>query len=206
VQHSFEIKSTVAAATGVRPFASVRQTGIEALVLWCGTLPESSEADIYLPGASASDILALIPPSHAPILRVIDAHTLRCGGNGKLGGCVFLPLPPSLQERSLAGLLTIRLPAGVRDGQVFRVVGKQFAITRRVVGAFEFRIRVDANATRLLSADKDQLAIAKHQLLLTPKGDKWWPVLNRIVTQLGDRIGAFGGDPGSAFPMGRGTT
>ncbi|MBX9298678.1 DUF1929 domain-containing protein [Chromobacterium vaccinii] len=198
VQHSFELKNTQTKDAPRQSIAAVaRGGGMEALVLWWDTLPRSAAAEIYLPGVRAEDVLALLPPAQAPVWRATDEFTLRIES---LGDCAFLPLPPSLDGRSLAGLLTVILPAGVRDGQRFRLFGQHFARAQRVVGAFDLQVRVSADHAALLAEDRDQLAILKHILAATPMSDKWWPVLRRQAQQLGDRVAGFGADPGAVAP------
>lgn len=206
VQHSFEFKpmgaAYVQAGTGQKAPVAVRgDVRPDSLLLWWGNLPRQTKVDIFLPGVAASDVMQLIPAAHANLLQAIDDHTLRCAPGGQLGDCLFLPLPPSRRTPSLAGLLTLRLPAGVHHGQRFRVVGQHLSGARRqIVGAFELDIAVDADHAHLLLDDIDQLAIAKHSLALTPTSDRWWPVIARMVAQLGERVAAFGGDPHAVFP------
>lgn len=204
VQHSFEIKpiaQLAQAGAGPQVLAARGEAGPDHLLLWWGNLPRETEVEIFLPGIAASDVLKLIPPAHAHLLERVDEHTLRCAPGGQLGDCLFLALPPSSKTLSLAGLLTLRLPDGVRHGQRFRVVGQHLSGRRRqVVGAFELQIAVDADHARLLRDDVDQLAIAKHSLALTPASDRWWPVIARTVAQLGDRVAAFGRDPDGVPP------
>ena len=202
VQQSFEFKNpsnakTIgAAAPSVR--AAVRELrGIDALVFWWGDLPKGTVADVYLPAVLARDALALNPPAHAPVWRVLDDHTLRCAA---LGDVAFLPLPPAVRERALSGLVTLRLPRGIRHGQIFRCVGQQYTSQRRIVGAFQISVRVSADHERLIIDDKDQLAILEHNLTLMSQTDRWRPIQERLIAQLSERLEGFNVDPGSVAP------
>lgn len=205
VQQSFEIKGTQLSAVGASvvanraAFAAVSRggQGIDALALWWGGLPRGTEAEIYLPGIAAADVLSLIPAPHAPVWSHVDANTLRCS---TLGDVAFLPLPPSIRGRALAGLITLRLPAGIRHGEVYQCVGQQFTRAQRLVGAFELRVIVNADHAALLTIDRDQLAILKNTLSVMSHADRWYPVLARMIAQLGDRIAGFGGDPAGVAP------
>jgi len=201
VQQSFEVKGgagAVGAAAGVATGAVVRRPpGIDALVLSWGNLPKGSIADIYLPGVPAREVLALNPPPHAPVWRVLDKHTLRCAAPGDIA---FLPLPPAVRDRALSGLLTLHLPGGIRDGQLIRCIGRQFTLQGRIVGAFQISVRVSADHARLIREDKDQLAILKYNLSLMSPADRWRPVQQRMIAQLGERLEGWGVDPGAVRP------
>ncbi|OYE01200.1 glyoxal oxidase [Nostoc sp. 'Peltigera membranacea cyanobiont' 232] len=199
VQQNFEIKSTQIIDVGPKIVAAATRggQGIDALALWWGNLPRESEAEIYLPGIAATDVLALLPPAHAPLWYQVDGNTLRCS---TLGDVAFLPLPPSVQGQALAGLITLRLPAGVRHGQVFHCLGQQFSRAQRIVGAFEMRVMIDADHAKLLTGDRDQIAILKHIHSVTSSSDRWYLVLTRMIAQLSDRVRGFGGNPGSIPP------
>jgi hypothetical protein len=204
VQHSFEIKATPGAAQPAAERKTNRQAavrgpkGAESLVLWWSSLPRDTVAEIYLPGVPARDVIGLVSPGRAQTLEMIDDYTLRCVG---LGDCTFIPLPPVAERRALAGLITLRLPAGIRHKQAFKVVGRQFTHGQRIVGGFEINIEVDRERKALMATlDKDQLAILKHQLQVIPAGDRWHPVLNRMAAQLSERVAAFGSDPNAVAP------
>ena len=202
VQQSFEFKNPTDANTlGVASFyarGAIREaSGIDALVFWWGELPKGTVADVYLPGVPAREALALNPPAHAPVWRILDDHTLRCAA---LGGVAFLPLPPAVRDRALSGLLTLRLPRGIRHGQIFRCVGQQYTRQRRIAGAFQISVAVNADHEKLVIDDKDQLAILKYNLALMSAADRWRPIQERIIAQLSERLEGFDVDPGSVAP------
>ena len=142
-------------------------------------------------------MLALNPPPYAQVWRQHDANTLICRVPGDLA---FLPLPPSTDGGALAGLITLYLPEGIKDGQVFRCVGQQFTRAKRIAGAFQISVTAIADHDKLRVDDMDQLAILKNNLSLTSSDDRWGPVLERMILQLSDRLRGFNVDPGSVAP------
>jgi hypothetical protein len=100
----------------------------DELMLNWGNTPPGSQADIYWPGANASEILHIASRIYgAQVLTEVDPHTIRCT---TVQGVTYVPIPPGTGE-SLAGLLTIDLPANVVKGQEFNIVIRRIG-TRRV--------------------------------------------------------------------------
>ncbi|HEY0313213.1 MAG TPA: galactose oxidase early set domain-containing protein [Allosphingosinicella sp.] len=202
VQHSFEI---AAPAVATPTFATQGRLPPrrQGLCLWWDSLPAGSVVDTYLPGIAAADILALVPAAHAQTWQAVDGNTLRCQVAGEYA---FLPLPTARAAHRVSGLLTARLPAGVRHGERHKIVARQFAPTGKLLGSFEVRIEINRDHGWLLARDKDEYAILQHSLSRLPAGDPWTKVLMRIVAQLRERIAAFGADPDSvrASPWGAG--
>jgi hypothetical protein len=98
----------------------VGQTPDELMIDW-GNTPKGSVAAIYLPAIRADDVLAMASrmyTSHR--LARADDHTLRC----PTGGITYVPIPPGVGV-NYAGLLSVDLPAAVREGQVFDIVVRQ---------------------------------------------------------------------------------
>jgi hypothetical protein len=111
----------------------------------------------------------------------------------------FMPIPGPL-EQTIAGLMSVQLPPGVPHGKTYKVVLRQVSgRTYRVLGTTEFRIQVQ-NAEELLSQFLHNLAVLKHIALSIPADNRWYPVFQRYLHELGERIRAFGGDPGQVHP------
>ncbi|HEX5231883.1 MAG TPA: galactose oxidase-like domain-containing protein, partial [Bradyrhizobium sp.] len=201
VWQSFEIKGPgtdpIRFAAAKNKEAVRENFGIDALVLWWGNLPQGAVADLYLPGVRAREVLALTPPVHAPVWRILDDHTLRCVAPGHVA---FLPLPRAIRDRALSGLLTLRLPRGIRHGQTFRCVGQHYTRAGRIVGAFQVGVQVSADHDSLIVDDKDQLAILKYNFSLMHPADRWRPIQQRIIDLLEERLEGFDVDPGSVRP------
>jgi len=70
---------------------------------------------------------------------------------------------------------------------------------RYVAGACQVKIRV-STAPEMLPAERDSLAIFKWRLGHTPSTDRWYPVLQRYVDLLAERVRGLGGDPDQIPP------
>jgi len=192
--------------------------------------PAETQAQIFLPGTDASDILSRADRLYARHgLTRVDAHTLGC----KAGGITYLPIPPGAGS-NLAGLLTINLPATVKKGQAFKVVTRQLAnvsarrpvpppillaashqpaeaaaaITtsiqwRKVVGTFQISIPVVAKGV-LLEPEERLLSVLRWIAQAIPTRNRWHRVFERYLKQIADRVTALGGDPSTIYPSSSG--
>jgi hypothetical protein len=152
-------------------------------------------------------------------LEKVDDHTLRC----RTAGVTYVPIPPG-GTIDLAGLITLDLPAGIREGQTFRIVVRQVVdratpppppqlrLTRQralaaavapaaskaryIVGAFQFSVEVKKGRNILL-ADERKLIALKRVIATVPIENRWYPVLKRNFDQILQRFTALGGDPGA---------
>lgn len=203
VQHAFslqpmspaELQSVAGLATTVR----TGTPGTHALIIWWQNVPRASVATLFLPQLDVADLVALTPPAYAQTLQVVDQHTLRC----TVADMTFIPLPPGVTNRQPA-LLSIELPPGIVAGQQFGLMAQQISASLPhhacgVVGSFKLDIPVQKEAAILLQ-EMNKYAILSHSLELTPKTDRWWPILERIVRLSGERISQLGVDPGSIVP------
>jgi hypothetical protein len=57
----------------------------------------------------------------------------------------------------------------------------------------------------LLEREERMLSVLRWIELAIPKKNRWYPVFRRYVDVIGDRVGAFGGDPGHIKPSPDGT-
>jgi hypothetical protein len=76
-------------------------------------------------------------------------------------------------------------------------------IWRYVIGTFQVKIPVATSAVMLLP-EENTLAIMKWRLQQTAPSNRWYPVLQRYVGYIADRVKGLGGDPDSipASPTG----
>ena len=188
------------------------------MIVW-GNTPIGSEATIYLPGVRATEVLALARKNfNLQTLEKVDDHTLRC----RTAGVTYLPIPPG-STVDLAGLITLDLPAGIRAGQVFRIVVRQVvdrpsappspratrqfiaaaetprrptSKARYIIGAFQFSVEVK-KAGDILLADRRRLTMLNRVIATVPIENRWYPVLKRYLDQIAQRAAALGGDPGA---------
>lgn len=71
------------------------------------------------------------------MLQKVDAHTLRC----RLADVTYIPLPR--HKGTIAGLMSLVLPEGIRTGQVFKLSVEQYSgLTHKTQGAFQMTIPV----------------------------------------------------------------
>ena len=104
------------------------------------------------------------------------------------------------------GLPTIQLPDSLKRGQEFRVEIRQIShIQEQVVGTFELFIPV-STADLLLADEMRTLSVMKHIGTNIGPDSRWYPVFQRYLGDLGDRVRGFGGDPTrvDASPLGDG--
>jgi hypothetical protein len=156
-------------------------------------------------------------------LQRVDAHTLRC----RAEGITYVPVPAGAPIDH-AGLLTVDLPPGVKRGQRFTVVVRQLThvgrvpkgsepagmdgaleqlasegnrrlVWEHVIGAFQVTIPI---STRVLLLDDERrlLSVLRWILGQVPPRDRWYLPFTRYVSEIGERVGGFGGDPSSVEP------
>lgn len=164
-----------------------RLDGLDELVFFWNSLPTGSEVEVYLPAASAEEIINYRNLRHSPgTVKIVDSHTLRL----LVTGPTYLPIPP-FWGNNLAGMVTITLPEGIQDGQKFLVDVVQLrSDLSRVLGGFELNIQV-SKAKQLFEDEKRMLMIFHKRLSLTSKDDRWHPILSRQVKFFRNRAKGF---------------
>jgi hypothetical protein len=162
-------------------------TGLDELAFFWNDLPENSVVELYLPGLSVTDCVNLRNLRHAPgTVKFIDNHTLHMVPNG----VTYLPLPPFWGD-NLAGLITVRLPAGIRKGQRYLVdVLQMRSDEARVLGGFQLQIQVEKSHD-LHEAELRWLELFHQRLSLTARDDRFRPVLEKQVEFTRARAKAF---------------
>ncbi|MET0374537.1 MAG: hypothetical protein ABW128_09805, partial [Rhizorhabdus sp.] len=207
VHHTFELEpSPISFAQSVlAPDRAASSTAgrlhPDELIIDWGGLPRDSLVTFYMPQVDAREIVRASAARQAPAnLVAAGPDTIRC----KVSDVGFIPIPGPL-ERTIAGLMTVQLPPGVPYGKVYRVVLRQVSGRGyRVLGTTEFRIEV-SRADQLLPRFRHNLAVLKHIGASIPADNRWRPVFDRYLGELGDRFRAFGGDPDAVAPDPHGT-
>ena len=116
--HPFQIKASSGTTKNVD----------EIMITW-GNTPAGSSASIYLPGVTAGEILALADSQYSyHTLSIQDQNTITT----PTGPVTFVPIPKN--TGFLAGLLTVDLPAGIKDGDLYTIVVRQLTDATQVVG------------------------------------------------------------------------
>ncbi len=202
IPHTFEIKPT-------RAKPGAMEMPDELMIDW-GNTPVGSTATLYLPGANSNEIMDMaIKLYRTHTLVRIDAHTVQC----KTGGNTFIPIPYS-EGSNYAGMISVDLPDNVKKGQHFTIVIHQVtnisrgqvvlthaagagsaAQGRRILGSFQLSIPVTVKENMLVHEVR-LLANLRWIQRSIPANNRWYPVFNRYVKQIADRVDALGGNAG----------
>ncbi|MCL5259143.1 hypothetical protein ACSYAY_10840 [Leptospirillum ferriphilum] len=210
----------------IRPSMSGNPSVDELMIDW-GAIPSGSIASIYWPQVPASDVLALASELYSSnTLSAADTHTVQCKITG---GVTYVPIPPGTGE-NFAGLFTVDLPATVVTGQEFNIVVRRIAARhirdinvptlslpstttivaateepvqhrswRYVIGTFQVKIPV-ATKEVMLFPEENTLAILKWRLQQMSPSNRWYPVLERYIGYISDRVDGLGGNASSILP------
>jgi hypothetical protein len=190
-QGRLAVEAQAAATVGKR-----FQLGPDELIIRWNNVPRNSEAAIYMPEIDADEILALSAlRQHPSVLAKVDTHTLSC----RLSDVTFIPLPMN-RKGTIAGLMSVTLPDGVRAGQVYRFSVEQYSgYLLQTLGAFQMTIPVNPDA-ELLPEEIRKLSIMRYIQLGIPASSRWSPIFARYIEQIAARVGGFGGDPNAVPP------
>lgn len=182
----------------------------ELMIDW-GNVPVGSMATIYLPGIDSSEVLMLASRKYRRHrLKRIDEHTIKF----ETGGISYLPIP--FTDGAFPGLLTVDLPEGIKNGQVFNVIVRQVTGVRRqydlrrmvqeelvdwrhIVGSFQLTIPVRDKASILPNQER-LLSNLRWIERAIPAGNRWSLVFGKYVTQIAHRVDALGGNSNRVAP------
>jgi hypothetical protein len=199
VAHTFELKPSAfnfARMLSTEP-ASIslthaqRQGAPDELFIRWNNLPADSIATIFLPDADMNELLAFaaMRPGHDS-LAVVDLHTVRC----RIGDATYLPIPGG-RVTNLPGLITIQLPPTISAGTTYTVSVHQVSgLTANIIGSFDFLIPVSHSSLLVEAAQRDFVILREIGATIPPT-DRWYPVFQQYLQQLGDRVRGFGGNP-----------
>jgi pro-kumamolisin-like protein/subtilase family protein len=200
VPNTFTVRPTpVSLPPGARPD--------ELMIDW-GNVPAGSVASVFWPGLDAAEIVKTATRLFgAHNLTATGAHTLRM----PVGGITYTPIPAGAGA-SIAGMISVDLPYGIREGQSFHMVIRQVTGTgrrakpadgvrsahlparRHILGAFQLTIPVSTKA-RMLEPEERSLSAMRWIQKQIPAGDAWSPVMRRYVDQIAERVKGLGGNP-----------
>jgi hypothetical protein len=180
--------------------ASSRLPGPDYLMIHWGNLPRSTHASFYFPSVETEVLLRYESERHGPgNLSRGEDHTV----NVKVTDVGFVTIPAS--TRGIPALVTLQLPPGVAAGQKFRIVMQQVQRrTHKIIGTFEFRVLV-STASVLVPELRRNFSVLKHIGDTIPQANRWYPVWQRYLDQMGGRLRAFGVDPDSIPPSSSGS-
>lgn len=197
------------------------ETPDELLIDW-GNTPPGAIATVYIPEIDAGQIVALASKRYVGhTLDQVDGQTLQFPA----GGLTYLPLPEGVAF-ALTGLLSVDLPDTVRRGEVYKIVVQQVtdavatpvpppveirkatsvrATTvqlmrwRRIVGSYQITIPVRTKEV-ILPREIRLLSVLRWILDSLSTQDRWFPVFERYVGMIADRVRDLGGDPDQVEP------
>ncbi|RZI40498.1 hypothetical protein EGT07_22925 [Herbaspirillum sp. HC18] len=195
VQHTLRVRPSraVNARLVEGGTAVARRGGYDELVFHWNDLPRDTKCTLYFPEWNMDDVLRLAALRQRPdIFEKIDAHTLRC----TIADISYLPVVGGA-EKDYAGLISLELPRGITEGNLFTVDVQQYSgFTQRVTGSFQIVIPV-RRGEQLLPREIRKLAALRYIAEAIPAVDRWHPVFVRYLSQIENKIKGLGGDPGS---------
>jgi hypothetical protein len=184
-----------AAETQTAAVVTTRHRGPDELIIRWNNVPRTAQATFYMPEIEADEVLALSAlRQHPTVLEKVDAHTLRC----RLSDVTFIPLPS--RRGTIAGLMSLTLPQGIRTGQVFKFSVEQYSgYTLKTLGAFQMTIPVRPDP-EILPEEIRKLSVMRYIQQAIPAGSRWSPIFVRYIDQIAARVQGFGGDPNAVKP------
>ena len=219
IPNTFEVRPTPAlhAAAGFHD---------ELMIDW-GSVPDGSIARIYLPDTAPDEVLDLAKRLYrAGRLQRIDGHTLQC----RAGGITYLPVPAGAQinhaglltfdlpagvkqgqsfhavvrQLTHIGRVAKKPPGGGPDvvedvALTTAAAAGRLIVWEHVLGAFQVTIPISSRVL-LLDDEVRLLSVLRWILTKIPQPDRWYLPFRRYVQEIGERVGGFGGDPGSVKP------
>jgi hypothetical protein len=216
IPNTFEIKPT-------HEILPPGWTPDEIMIDW-GNTPAGGEATIYLPGAHTGEILDLAAKMYGmTTLRRIDDHTLVCRAEGATwmpvppgagpgyAGLLTIDLPATVR-RGQSFTVVIRQITSSAAKHVEPPTPQPRARTkgarptpvptkptsrpesRHTLGAFQIQIPVRTKQT-LLEPEERTYSVLKYIEQTIPHENRWYPVFEKYVGVIGDRVKALGGDP-----------
>lgn len=164
-------------------------------------LPADTRVTLYFSDIDTAEIEELLSSRVSPpAFTILDEHTLRF----RIGDCAWLPIPAGREVR-IPVLVSIELPDGIIEGQVYRATIRQVdGRANKVVGSITIEMPVSKAAFLRPEAER-QLSFMGHILTTLSPSDRWRPIFERLVAHLGSRVDALGGNSSQVEPNPDGT-
>ena len=166
------------------------------MIIDWGNLPRESHVTFYIPQINVDEVLRFAAQRQSPgNLLKAGQQSIQC----KVADVGYIPIPGPF-ETNIAGLMSIELPPSVTKGQKFTVVLRQVeGRSNRIIGTFQFDIYVKT-APEILPQFRRNLSLIKHIALSIPLENRWHPIFQRYISELGDRVRALGDNPDEIQP------
>ncbi len=164
-------------------------------------LPHDSQVTLYFSDISTADIQMLLRMRvSGSAFTVLDEKTIRFA----VGDCAWMPIPGG-REKRIPALISIALPEGIVEGEVYRVSIRQVSgLTNQIIGSITIEMPV-SKAVFLLPEAERQLSFMGHIATLLSPTDRWYPLYARLIPHLAARVDALGGNSRSIEPNPDGT-
>jgi hypothetical protein len=195
----------------------------ELMIDWTN-VPVGQNAELYLPAVDADAVLQRAAELYRTLrLTRVDAHTIGC----VTGGVSYIPLPKgSGNGANFVGLISVNLPYGIKKGQNYTVIVRQLTNAagsqpppppqiaaarsevvgptpifkwRRVLGTFQINIPVSTKEL-LLPREEQRLSIFRWIGEAMSPQRRWYPVFQRYLEGIANRVRGLGGDPTEILP------
>ncbi|MFI5138082.1 MAG: hypothetical protein ACHQIM_09655 [Sphingobacteriales bacterium] len=213
IPSTFEIKRSAINAKSAH--------SVDELLVDFQNIPAGSTASFYMPGANPAHIIDLANSLYSRHnLTLADPDTLQLPARG----IAYIPVPQGTGP-NFAGLLTIDLPATVKKGQFFKVIVRQLTAAsgrlivpvpvpqlkspaaeiipvikwKKVTGSFQVSIPVTVKEL-MLGNEERLLSVLRWIQKSVPAANRWYPVFNKYVGNIADRVKDLGGNPDLVLP------
>ena len=104
-----------------------------------------------------------------------------------------------IRKPSGAGPLDVRDAALMSTASTGPATGSRLIVWEHVLGAFQVTIPI-SNRALLIDDEMRLLSVLRWILTSVPTTDRWYLPFRRYVHEIGERVGGFGGDPGTVKP------
>lgn len=204
VQHTFEIKVSkiknfnnflLEENIQLDAMVSKKRNRLDELLIRWNNVPRDSVVQLFFSGVDVDDILTLVQTRlGVPVLKKIDSQTLEC----KVKDVTYIPIPPG-SSVDIPALISVQLPDNVVKDQHFHASVHQISgRDNSIIGAFEISMPV-SEAPLLLASEVRKLSVMRHIAAAIPATDHWYPVFQRYIGQIADRVDGFGGNSTSVY-------
>jgi hypothetical protein len=218
VQHTFSIRPTTSTPQ--------QGQGPDELMIDWGTTPAGTLGTLYLPGVNASEILRLSDRLYTRNrLKAVDAYSVQvevsggvsyvpipAGGATDLAGLLTLDLPQGVRAGQtfrvvMHQIVATRAPRPQAGGGGTIVPRAAFVqrgeaattdvrnTSRHIVGAFQFSVLVQTRK-QILPIVERTLVNLRRVIGTIPHENRWYPVMQRYLSQVSRRVTALGGPAG----------
>lgn len=199
--HTFEVApSGISKSSDVTPATSpIAQFGLtgkrnqriwpDELMFDWHNLPADTLVTLYFSDIDTAEIEAMLVARISPAsFTVLDSKTVRF----RIGDCGWLPLPGGRDVR-IPVLISIALPDGIVEGQVYRTTVRQInGRTGKVIGTIEIEMPVSKAAFLRFDAER-KLSFIGHLTGTLAHNDRWRPLFTRLLGHLAATVDALGG-------------